>query len=249
MASSQLPPLLLQAFQTQKVWDDRGNLIPLDSNVSIEEAMLLNATVLELRPTCSVEVGLAKGVSTLAVLGALAQNGAGNHIVIDPFQAEYGNAGVEMVSRAGLDPWWEFHRKFAEEVIPSIGPIQFAFIDASHLFDLTLMEFILVDKKLDVGGVIGFHDLWMPSLQSLFRYIVRNRAYEVWMPSGFEFQKDSKQNSWKSALRRLLRSLPASDRMFTPEFLRPWSEEGLGNLVLIRKRSNDSRDWRFHERF
>ena len=55
--------------------------------------------------------------------------------------------------------------------------VQFAFIDASHLFDLSVLDFTLIDKRLDVGGVVGFHDLWMPSLQKLVRYILTNRDY------------------------------------------------------------------------
>lgn len=244
-----LPKILIEAFRSQQVWDEQGNRISLDSNVSEDEARLLSATVRHIRPLQSVEVGLAKGISTLAILGALEQNGVGHHIVMDPFQAKYGNAGIEMVQRSGLEQWWEFYRNFAEEVIPSLNSIQFAFIDASHLFDLTLMEFVLVDKKLDVGGVVGFHDLWMPSLQGLFRYITRNRAYEVWNPPGVESIINTETSVSKKLVRRLLNSLPGAARVFSPAFLRPWSSEGVGNLLLMRKCSNDERDWKFHRSF
>lgn len=40
-----------------------------------------------------------------------------------------------------------------------------------------MVEFILADKKLKVGGMIAFHYLWMPSLRKLLRYILRNRDY------------------------------------------------------------------------
>lgn len=246
---SQLHPTLQAVLESSTVYDDRGNLVALDSNVSMDEALLLSSAVKHIKPTRSVEVGLAKGVSTLAILGAIDSNGFGHHIVCDPFQSDYGNSGIEMVRRAGLEHCWEFHRRYAEEVIPSLDPVQFAFIDASHLFDLTLMEFVLIDKKLDVGGVVGFHDFWMLSLQKLFRFIQRNRSYEVWYPPGLNPQIPPIRDGWKNSVRNLAKRLPFSQRVFSPEFMLPWKDYQLGNLVLLRKTENDNRDWRFFEDF
>ncbi|RFC48144.1 MAG: putative O-methyltransferase YrrM [Verrucomicrobia bacterium] len=246
--AKELPSLLVDAIRTGEVMDGEGKIKPLDSNVSEAEAMLLFEAVRQLRPERSVEVGLANGISTLAILGALEANGFGLHTVIDPFQSNYGDTGIAMVARAGLETRWEFHRKFAEEVIPGLPPIQFAFIDASHLFDLTLMEFVLVDKKLEVGGVVGFHDLWMPSLQAVYRYIVRNRSYEVWNPLG---QRPATRNrgGWRRLVRRMLTGIDPVRKILTPEFAAPWAEEGLGNLILLRKTAEDHRGWTFHEPF
>lgn len=69
----------------------------------------------------------------------------------------------------------QFYRKFAEEVFPNLSSLHFVFIDSSHLFDLTVTEFVLADKKLDVGGGMAFHDMWMPSLQTFVRYVLANR--------------------------------------------------------------------------
>lgn len=244
-----LHPILQQVFDTNLVYDDQGNAIPLDSNVSLEEALLLASAIMEIKPSCSVEVGLAKGVSTLAILGAINTIGVGHHVVCDPFQSEYGNAGIEMVRRAGLTHCWEFHRKFPEEVIPNLESVQFAFIDASHLFDLTMMEFVLVDKKLESGGVVGFHDFWMPSLQKLFRFIKNNRAYEIWYPSKFEPNFNRSSFDWKGSVRKIVRKSSFSQKIFSPGFLYPWADYKLGNLVLLRKLENDSRDWRFFSDF
>lgn len=249
VAEEMLPAVLVEVFKSQHVWGDSGEQVPLDSNVSESEARQLFDAVRELKPSRSAEVGLAKGVSTLAILGALSKNGNGHHVVMDPFQANYKNCGIEMVRRAGLESFWEFHRKFAEEVIPSLGAIQFAFIDASHLFDLTLMEFILVDKKLDVGGVVAFHDLWMPSLQGVYRFIVSNRSYEVWQPGG-GFQKAStRADSWRGTIRAMAKRIPRAERIFSSSFLRPWKGENLGNLVFLRKTGQDTRHWTYHQDF
>ena len=250
-AKSEFPKVLQESLRSGVVWDESGGKIPLDSNVSASEALELHHAVRELRPQRSLEVGLAKGISTLAILGALEKNGCGHHVVMDPFQENFGNAGIEMVRRAGLDKWWEFHRNFAEEVIPGLDPIQFAFIDASHLFDLTLMEFVLVDKKLEVGGVVALHDMWMPSLQSVYRFIMRNRSYRIFFSdtNGTPAKAVKNQTTWKQRFRSLVRLIPHGEVFFSPEFLDPWGETGLSNLIFLQKHAPDNRDWRFHQSF
>lgn len=244
-----LPPLLEDALKKSKVYDELGQIIPLDSNVSRDEALILNASVQFLKPKDSVEIGLAKGVSTLAILGAIDQNGFGRHVVCDPYQSDYGNAGVEMVRRAGLDQWWEFHRKQAEEVVPTLGNVQFAFIDASHLFDLTLVEFVLIDKKLDEGGVVGFHDMWMPSLQKLLRFILANRAYEIWSPPSIVINYQQNLHTMRNSISWAINQLPYVEKILSPEIRSPWHQMKIPNLVMLRKLQHDKRDWRHFNLF
>ena len=177
--TSSLPAVLREALETSKVETADGRIVDLNSNISIDEALTLYKAVRAIKPKRSAEVGFACGISALSILQALKDNGVGQHDVIDPFQADYGDVGLTMVKKAGVEAHFRFHRNFAEEIIPTLPRLQFAFVDASHLFDLSLVEFVLLDKKMDVGGLIGFHDMWMPSLQRLMRYILTNRSYEV----------------------------------------------------------------------
>jgi predicted O-methyltransferase YrrM len=241
-----LPPLLVDAFSTKSVLNAKGELIPLHSNVSKDEALQLYSAVRRVQPAASVEIGFAQGISATAILQACAHNGQGSHHVMDPFQANFEDAGLAMVSRTGLESWLTFHRKFAEEVLPQLPRIQFGFIDASHLFDLSLQEFVLIDKKLDIGGVIAVHDMWMPSLQKMLRYILTNRAYEIareLSPEAGPVRLTSKTIS------RILKMIPCSERLFKPEVLNPWSTLGVPNLVFLRKTANDQRDWQVHSSF
>lgn len=249
-APSPLPETLQEVFRTRKVFNPAGEVVDLHSNVGPHEALALYEVVRQARPATSLEVGFAQGTSAQAILRALEDNGTGHHHVMDPFQAEFGDCGLAMVQRAGLAHRMTFHRKFAEEVIPGLPEIGFAFIDASHLFDLTLAEFVLTDKKLVVGGIVAFHDMWMPSQQALIRYILANRAYEVFRPSSAAQPVERPAvPAWKSAVRRVCRSLPRAERVFAPSFLRPWSEFDLPNLVFLRKKAQDRRDWKFHRAF
>ena len=239
-----LPELLQRAFEEGEVFTPAGEKTALQSNVSKEECLRLYETVRALRPTVSVEVGLAQGASTLAILKALEDNGHGHHHVIDPFQSYFGGCGLAMVEKSGLGARFTFYEKFAEEVIPALPRLQFAFIDGSHLFDLTLCEFVLVDKRLDVGGLIGFHDLWMPSLQSLIRFVLRNRAYGIHEPG-----VTTPGSLLARVARKIAHCIPGQDRIFAREFLHPWGEFGLPNLALLRKQADDHREWKFHNAF
>jgi hypothetical protein len=251
MAVSGLPQVLVDAFTEKQVIDSNGNRTPLHSSIALGEAETLYRVVRAVKPTVSVEVGLAQGISALAILQALADNGAGVHHVIDPFQGEYGDAGLAMIARAGLDSRLQFHRKLAGEVIPSLPRLQFGFIDSSHLFDLTVEEFVMIDRKLDVGGMLAFHDLWMKSLQSFLRFVLANRAYRL--ERSFDGPRPpgrlTVKQRMKLVLLKLTHLVPGKERIFREEILRPWPLMGISNLVVIQKTGGDDRAWTFHAPF
>jgi predicted O-methyltransferase YrrM len=249
MMPQQLPDALVDIFKRGLVLDSSGVERPLDSNISEAEAGELFATVLRLAPRNSLEVGLADGISALAIVGAIKQNGFGHHHIIDPFQRNYGYVGKLNIERNGYSTISSFYERFPEEVIPQLPNLQFAFVDASHLFDFTLMEFVLIDKKLEVGGIIGLHDLWMPAIRAVIRYVLANRAYEIAIdlisrPSVVPVSRKLKQLG-----SRILSFLPQAERIFRTEVLKPWASSGLANMIFLRKFSHDRRDWRFHRTF
>jgi predicted O-methyltransferase YrrM len=244
-----LPDLLLEVLRTKQVFDLDGNPRPLESNVSLSEASSLHAAVRLIRPLRSLEIGLAHGVSALSILGAIAANGSGHHYVVDPFQRNYGYCGETMIARAGLSAFHTFLERFPEEVIPDLPGLQFAFIDSSHLFDLTILEFVLIDKKLDVGGIVALHDLWMPSIQAAVRFILANRPYQIFRDVSPDVMKLSLQQKFKESIGQCLGKIPKADRILRANVLRPWSSFRLQNLVFLKKVSHDERDWRFHQTF
>jgi predicted O-methyltransferase YrrM len=175
-----LPRLLTDAIASGEVARPDGTLRPLVGNVSRDEARRIYEVVRALKPEVSVEIGLAHGVSALAIAQAMHDNDRGVHHVIDPYQSSrWEGVGVANLRRAGLIDRTRVHEAFSEEVLPAIPSVDFAFIDGSHLFDHALVDFVLVDRRLAVGGVIGFHDLWMPSLQKVLRYVLTNRTCPV----------------------------------------------------------------------
>jgi predicted O-methyltransferase YrrM len=238
-----LPNVLSDIFATGTTRTANGAAVPLCAAVTFEEADLLYALVRKTQPSRSLEIGMGQGISTLAILGAIKDNGFGHHHVIDPFETSFDNTGLAAIERAALTPYMTFYPTHSEYVIPRLSEIDLAFIDSSHLFDLTLADFVLIDKKLRVGGIIGFHDLWLPSYRQLLDYVLSNRAYTPynWTPQPLTGWRQwlSKRVSSQSVLRRIF-----NDRLFTAS-----PSTGAPNLALIQKIRQDTRNWDFHVRF
>jgi predicted O-methyltransferase YrrM len=244
-----LPPVLREMLETNTYRDAQGVAQTLHSHIFTDEALVLYNLVRALKPTATAEIGFALGVSGLAILGALAANGQGRHYVCDPHQTSFvGGLGRENVRRAGLDKYLVFYEKYPEEVFSTFPPLQFAFIDASHLFDLSILDFILVDKRLEIGGVVGFHDLWMPSLRKVIRHILANRASRI-HPASPPGAPWSSRQKLLSGLAAVARRLPAASHWLAPEMAHPWHEFHTSNLVILEKIGEDKRDWREHAAF
>lgn len=261
-----LPPLLTRLIKTASAspaqrHTTQSNLAEVDTPaeqqggtffdaISLAEALELYSAVRNVRPTASAEIGFCCGGSGLAILKGLEDNEYGIHYACDPYQTTYArNAGLRNVVEAGLVGRLCFHEAFPEAVLGILPRIQFAFIDASHLFDLSVLDFVLIDKRLDVGGVVGFHDLWMPSLRKVVRYILANREYEVYTAPG-ALPQSPKAGWLRRSVATAVRIVPRAEDIFTQELLRPWAEFGIhGNLALLRKTAEDSRDWRNYVSF
>jgi predicted O-methyltransferase YrrM len=243
-----LPEVLTESLARRVVVDASGAEIPLAGNVSLNEATLLYEVVRAIGPRDSIELGLAQGMSACAIAQAVHDNGVGTHHIVDPFQhRDWGGAGLASLERAGLAACTRFYEAFPEEVVPSFPRAQFAFIDASHLFDMTMLDFVLVDKRLDVGGVVAFHDSAMPSVSKALRYILTNRAYRV-----HEATPTGGVSSRASAASRVMRGIPGADQVVRPELLMPTPDLGVGrnrNIVVLEKVADDDRVPEFHAEF
>lgn len=244
-----LPDLLIQALASKAVFAPDGTTRPLEANISREEAEALYSAVRSIQPVYSLEIGLAHGISALAILAAISANSSGHHYVIDPFQKNYANCGEAMITLAGFADQHTFLERFPEEAIPQLPRLQFAFIDSSHLFDFTIMEFVLVDKKLDVGGIIALHDLWMPSIQAVVRFIRSNRTYRICRDFSSAIPALTLRQRSKELFSRFLKKVPGTWRLLNPSVMEPWSTFRLNNLVFLEKMQDDSRNWQFHRQF
>jgi len=72
--------------------------------IAVEYAVGLHRAVLAKRPQTMVEIGLANGAASLAILSALAQLGGQRQLIsIDPNQyTQWGNAGLKNIEANGF---------------------------------------------------------------------------------------------------------------------------------------------------
>jgi predicted O-methyltransferase YrrM len=177
-------PLIDRIYDTGKVEAADGS--PVDAFPTALprfHAQEIARLVRDLELTSTLETGMAYGLSTLAICGVHEARGAGSHIAIDPYQSsDWGGIGLLNLERAGLSGRARVIEARSDEALPRLRDegvrIDFALIDGLHLFDATLVDFFHADRMLDRGGVVVFHDTWMPAVAQAVAFVRENRAYE-----------------------------------------------------------------------
>ena len=228
-------PVLSAILRDGTVEDANGRRVPLQWNISAEEGRFLQELIRAKKPSKSIEIGCAYGISSLFICEALREVGAKSHTIIDPYQlttvTEYssgdGYEGIGLLNlrRAGFEDLITFYPEPSYRCLPRLEASQetfdFAFVDGMHTFDYVFTDFFYIDKMLPVGGVIVFDDVYYPSITKLCRYILTNLPYEAIGP-------DAKR---ASTLRRKLlvataARVPIFARLIRPDLSR--TNESLG---------------------
>jgi predicted O-methyltransferase YrrM len=176
-------PALSEMLKTRMAYTPAGIQVPMISNISQSFAEALYETVLRNQPQVVLEIGMAFGVSSLAILTALREIGqTGKLITIDPNQTtDWKSCGRTAVARAGLSDRHELIEGFDYSVLPrlldSSLKIDFAYIDGWHTFDYTLLDWWYADKMLRSGGIIAFNDCGFPAVEKVTRFVLSHRSY------------------------------------------------------------------------
>jgi predicted O-methyltransferase YrrM len=235
--------VLRRILSTKTVIDDRGASYPLVVNVPCFEGEFLQDVIRKVRPSVSLEIGLAYGVSTLYICDALAEVGGHKHIVCDPDQCGvigpgFHGIGLKNVRDAGYENIVEFHPVSSHALLPQLEQqnvhVQFAFIDGWHTFDYTFIDFFYIDRVLDIGGVIVFDDtLNYLAIRKVLRYILTHRKYAV-------FGSDVRPATWKRRLLEKAANLPLLRTIARADIIKPDYRLQLnGQFIAICKLGED----------
>ncbi len=84
-SSRKFSPILTAIWESGSVELPTGGHKKVAANINRESSDALYDMVLQERPKQVVEIGMAYGISTLTILSALAENGSGSLISIDPY--------------------------------------------------------------------------------------------------------------------------------------------------------------------
>jgi predicted O-methyltransferase YrrM len=183
----ELPPneVLGSILTTRSVVHADGTAAPLHSETSGEECCAMYQFLKENPTECAIEIGMAYGVSSLAILTALEENNCGKLISIDPYPPgfdEIRKSAILAIKNAGLSHRHSHVHEESELALPrlcteGVRP-GFVYIDGHHGFDHAFVDFFFADKMLEVGGTIAFDDSQWRSVHRVIRYLLKHRHYE-----------------------------------------------------------------------
>jgi predicted O-methyltransferase YrrM len=174
-----LPELLERIYASGFVEDAAGEqLAAFPESLPRHHAEELARLVRDEGAASTLETGMAYGVSTVAMA-----TGSSSHVAIDPFQrTSWGGVGLLNAERAGVADRVRLIEERSDAALPALVAeglsLDLALLDGMHLFDFTLVDFFFCDRMLRVGGLVLFHDTWMPAVRQAADYVLANRAYE-----------------------------------------------------------------------
>jgi predicted O-methyltransferase YrrM len=155
----------------------RSGLLPSTLN----NILTIRALVMGLKPTNTIEIGLAAGASALTFAASHRDLGAKpnrQHIAIDPYQSAFHYLGATLLERATLGDYVEIIGEASHLALPSLlreeRQFQLAYIDGSHAFHQAFFDFYYLRHLMREGGVILLDDCALPSIWKLIRFIRRN---------------------------------------------------------------------------
>jgi predicted O-methyltransferase YrrM len=250
-----------QLYATRKLVGEDGVVCELDTlSVTAERGAFIAGVCREYRPSATLEIGMAWGMSTLFMLEAMAETGAahpGCHAVIDPFQFSYfHNAALKAVRDAGAFELIEFYAEPSQIVLPrmvSAGRrFDLAFIDGDHRFEAAFLDFYFIDQLLKPGGIVIFDDLGMDGVfltcafaEKNHHYIPRQEYISADLARRWKRRKDPRTGRYvRPAIRVYQKPMNASvrDEFFVAPFFRDIVQfEGIPGVVsprLVRNRLN-----------
>jgi predicted O-methyltransferase YrrM len=130
-----------------------------------------------------IEVGLAYGSSALAIAEALASSGSDDthHLIIDPFQDHFHEAGWEALVRAGVADTCTLLPERSQLALPRLvadGVVaDAAFVDGSHIFHNVFVDLYFLRELVCPGGLVVLDDCTWPSVATAVAYFETNASW------------------------------------------------------------------------
>ncbi len=225
-----------------------GERRPIHSGTSEEQCEFIQEQMRAIGARRSLEVGLAYGISALAICEQLNRQQDSHHIVMDPYQntESWEGVGLHALECAGYREMVSFYDEPAEAVLPRLAAegvrLDFAYIDAGKRLDDTLIYSFFIMQMLRVGGRVVFDDACFPGIREALRYLVQDHRYSAIgriYPDG---------RTWKRLLcEKIVPRIPLMNRVASKSLLKSDLELGIAaNCVVLEKVSDEVADWKWH---
>lgn len=154
-------------------------------SVPSSEADVLRDWLVAERAQVVIEIGLAYGASALAIAEALVVNEAGDdtHLIIDPFQDQFSDAGWNVLVSAGLSGLCYLKRERSQLALPRLASsgvvADAAFVDGSHIFHNVFVDLFFLRELVRPGGLVILDDCEWLAVATAARYFEVNAGWQL----------------------------------------------------------------------
>jgi predicted O-methyltransferase YrrM len=183
-------PQLRDLYETRRTVGRSGKTFDeLGALSTINNLMTLRSLMFELKPTRTLEIGMAFGGSALTFAQShkdLRREPFNQHTAIDPAQSKYwDDAGRLLLENASLEDYVEVIESYSSQALPRLieegRRFEMVYIDGSHQFEDVLMDFVFTHEMLEVDGVVLFDDATDSHVAKVLRFLETNYD-EVYAP-------------------------------------------------------------------
>jgi predicted O-methyltransferase YrrM len=222
-------PVLDKMVSEGQVAGSAGQILRPTGMASRNTLLTLRNLCMVRKPERTLEVGLAYGSSCLVFAQShvdLGHRPSGQHIAIDPFQHEMGDAGLAQLERAGQSSCLTFYRESSYQRLPrlldKVKQFDLCFIDGSHLFEDCFLDAFYCARLLAADGVMVLDDATDPHVAKVTRFVERNLSQSLVALDLGPFRPDGGRTYKYRLARALGRSqLKAFRKIGEP--MRPWN--------------------------
>jgi len=185
MTFNEIVSSALAAKYETAISDDKRSILEVaigSASLKRDDLGVLYQFISTIKPVNVLEIGLATGSSAVCNMLASPET-ISSYVVIDPFQSKwFGKRGINNLrscanSRANVTLHEERSHVVLSRLLNDNAIFDYAFIDGSHMFDETLIEFFYVDKLLKVGGVVVMDDRQWPMVGAVINFIKSNYVH------------------------------------------------------------------------
>jgi len=181
---------LADVYRTGIMFERSGEQILLnDSSIGLTEGQILWYLARSSHSKSVIETGFGRGGSAAFFLSALAPWN-GTLVSIDhAFRHWAGDTGIHYINQLGLA---ENHRLIEEPSELALAKIvskssaeylSLSYIDGSHHFDGTLIDFMHLDRLTEIGGIIAIDDAHAPAVRTVASFVANNLPYNLHYPT------------------------------------------------------------------
>ena len=224
-------PALGKLLSSTELTGKTGKKVSTRGFSTLNNLWVLSCLFEEIKPSRTLEVGMALGASATLFSSLHKKHNpqvAGAHHAIDPFQTEhYDSCTPRFLEENNLGDVTVLHEKLSSLVLPSLveSGLKFGliYIDGSHLFEDTFIDFYFSAMLCEVGGYIALDDCRDPHGLKLVRFVRTNLQDFFEEVSPYRYQVGSK-----------------AKRMLKEAVAKPLGQQ---QMVIFRKKREGSRDW------